>query len=149
MRKIFYLIFLITVFYNYSYSQNISDTSVNRKASIQAQQKSYLLKAKRQKTVAYILFGTGLTVAMIGSLSNFSKGLDFSGRSSGRSSTGVGADIAGGLIAASSIPLFISSSKNKKRAAMLDFKMGLLPVPKMSQFAYVRYPEISVDFNFK
>ena len=73
----------------------------------------YMQKSKKQKTVAWILLGTGATAVITGIL------IEAPHRGTGDSQSFVGGAIeAGGIICMlTSIPFFISSSKNKKRAA--------------------------------
>ena len=72
----------------------------------------YLKQSKQQRTIGWILLGTGLTLSIIGAnqVSN-----DFFDESTG----GEALLLIGNLAAIGSIPLFISAAKNKGRAEIL------------------------------
>lgn len=106
----------------------------------------YLQKAKNQKTGAWILLGGGLLTTGIGLVVVASEGANdavdtyvgvFTGpngtsSSSSTSSTGSILIATGILMQAGSIPLFIASKKNKRRAmlAIKDQKTAFgLPIP--------------------
>lgn len=77
----------------------------------------YLRKSKTQKTVAFVLLGAGATSIVIAATDNEKD-------SFGGAMTGSGWLLAGGVIASIvSIPLFVSSGKNKRKATGLSFKM--------------------------
>jgi len=73
----------------------------------------YLHKSKTQKTVAYTLLGSGSAIIFSGILIS-------SGKESSLSDYGTGIAIAivGGVTMLSSIPFFILSADNKKKAAV-------------------------------
>ena len=79
----------------------------------------YLKKSKTQKTVGWILLGTGAGIAAYGliTLNDYTDNANFGTANY----TGALIAIGGGVIAASSIPFFISSAKNKRKAATISF----------------------------
>ena len=77
----------------------------------------YLRKSKTQKTVAFVLLGVGVTSVVIAATDNEKD-------SFGGAMTGSGWLLAGGVIATIvSIPLFVSSAKNKKRGTSMSFNL--------------------------
>jgi len=99
---------------------------------------NYLAKSKSQKTAAFILLGIGattLTIAAIGDLD-----LD-----------AVGAVVVvGGVATIASIPLFIASGKNKRRAmkASAFIKMETVPLLQKQSFVQNSYPAFSMHIIF-
>ncbi|MBK9571022.1 MAG: hypothetical protein IPO53_14660 [Chitinophagaceae bacterium] len=81
--------------------------------------KDYLQKSKHQKTAAWILAGGGSLCAMLGTIQ-----FNFAG-SDGEvnNSTGTVFLLTGLAAIGASIPFFIASSKNKKKAADISFRM--------------------------
>ena len=77
----------------------------------------YLEKSRRQKMAGYIMLGGGLAMATAGSVLFSENFILFGASDSEEQATGVGVAmvIAGGIAAAGSIPIFMSSAKNKKK----------------------------------
>ena len=98
----------------------------------------YLAKSKSQKTAAFILLGIGvttLTIAAVGDLD-----LDILGT----------VVIVGGAATIASIPLFIASGKNKRRAMKTSASIKMETVPLIQKQSYIQnsYPAFSVSFSF-
>ena len=98
----------------------------------------YLAKSKSQKTAAFILLGIGvttLTIAAVGDLD-----LDILGT----------VVIVGGAATIASIPLFIASGKNKRRAMKASASIKIETVPLIQKQSYIQnsYPAFSVSFSF-
>ena len=98
----------------------------------------YLAKSKSQKTAAFILLGIGvttLTIAAVGDLD-----LDVLGT----------VVIVGGVATIASIPLFIASGKNKRRAmkASAFIKMETVPLLQKQSYMQNSYPALSVNIIF-
>ena len=98
----------------------------------------YLSKSKSQKTAAFIFLGIGvaaLTVAAVGDLD-----LDAIG----------GVVIVGGVATIASIPLFIASGKNKRKAmkASAFIKMETMPLLQKQSYTQNSYPALSVNIIF-
>jgi hypothetical protein len=110
----------------------------------------YLKKSKNQKTTGIVLLTTGSVMATVGlamTLSNVSGIFDPNDPPRHNSST---ADILGysGLaIAAASIPFFVASSKNKKKAYSLSLKNDLVPRIYEKRFFYHSVPSISISIT--
>jgi len=120
MKKIiFSAMLLITVTATYSQQSNPSPTLTKQ---------DYLQKSKKQKTAAWILLGGGLLSSALGSVRTNPDGI-WGGDASNSNQT---VFLVTGVIAISaSIPLFIASSKNKKKAASLSFKNE--PIPRIQR----------------
>jgi hypothetical protein len=94
----------------------------------------FLQKSKNQKTVAWVLLGGGLGVAATGGIVQLihekqrNGGFDLN-------FTGTWIAIGGGVVALSSIPFFISSSKNKKKAASIAMSNQNIFLPRQNSFA--------------
>ncbi len=97
----------------------------------------YLKKSKNQKTVAWILVSGGLLSTAIGSV-QFNNGDGTAGNS--RNTVFL---VTGLAAIGTSIPLFIASSKNKKKATAISFKMETVPEVQQQSFVYHSYPALS------
>ena len=97
----------------------------------------YLVKSKSQKTAAFILLGIGVTTLTIAAVGD----LDFDA---------LGAVvIVGGVATIASIPLFIASGKNKRKAmkASAFIRMETIPLLQKQSFEPKSFPAFSVNFN--
>ena len=107
----------------------------------------YLKKSKNQKTTGFVLLTSGSILATIGltmTLSNLSGLFDPNDPPEHSSTT---ADILGysGLaIAAGSIPFFVASSKNKKKAMRLSLKNESIPMIHDKEFFTRSVPSVSM-----
>jgi hypothetical protein len=113
-----------------SFCQKTNDT-------IPVVKKDYLAKSKSQKTAAFILLGIGvttLTIAAVGDLD-----LDALGA----------VVVVGGVTTIASIPLFIASGKNKRRAmkASAFIKMEKATIIERQSFVQSSYPAITFKIN--
>lgn len=97
----------------------------------------YLQKSKGQKTAAWILLGVGVTCAAIAAPGNVSL-----------NSLPV-LIIGGGGAAIGSIPLFIASSRNKRKAmnATAFFKMEATQVVQQTNFVSRGYPALVIKID--
>lgn len=108
----------------------------------------YLLKSKHQKTVAWILLGGGLLSTGLGSI-RFKPDDDWGGGNN-QPTTGSTVFLVTGLAAiGGSIPLFIASSKNKKKAGTVSFRMEMTPTVQQQNLVYHSYPAISFSISLK
>lgn len=85
----------------------------------------YLAKSKRQQTSGFILVGGGLAIAAAGILIQQNSNEKRSGVEA-MNFTGGSIALFGGCVAAASIPLFISSGRNKRRS-MVSFTQVYVP----------------------
>jgi hypothetical protein len=86
----------------------------------------YLKKSRNQQTVGWVLLGGGFVVTMVGvgvASNNFWEDI-ITGKESAR---GTGAAITGVAMMAGSVPLFIASGKNRRKAFSLSFTNQKLP----------------------
>ena len=125
MKKIIPLLLLLA-FSKTSFSQQTDPKQALTK-------QDYLQKSKSQKTTAFILLGIGATAVAIAAPGN------------------VSFDvlpvlvIGGGLATLGSIPLFIASGKNKRKAKQISFKMQQTPQLQISRSVNRAFPSL----NFK
>lgn len=100
----------------------------------------YLKKSKKQKTIAFFLAGGGSIAWLVGvsKYMNQSDNIDGGGEA---------AMIIGGTAALASIPLFIISSKNKKKAMSMSLKNQMLPQLQSSGFVYRSVPSLTLKFS--
>lgn len=118
----------------------------------QLKQETYLLMSHRQKKTGWILLGAGGTMTIVG-LAEFANAWDgyWGGSSSGDTIDFWGYVTLAGLVAsASSIPFFISSGVNKRRAIRIGLSVVPLPLinPQMKQFSPKPQPGIKIAFYF-
>lgn len=110
----------------------------------QTKAKEYFLeRSKKQKTTAWILLGTG-TAAILGGLI-----IDGNVDDGEQSYTGGFFEVGGFICTLASIPFFIGSAKNKKRATTLTFNNQLKWVPLGNGFAVKRQGMVSVVIDLK
>jgi uncharacterized membrane protein YfcA len=104
----------------------------------------YLQKSKNQKKAAWILLGGGTALIVTGLLTGNKDEASFD-----EASTGAIFGIAGGVCAAISIPLFIASGRNKKKAAAttsyFEFRKENFTVPSI--FAFRTFPALAIKFT--
>jgi len=110
--------------------------------------KDYLKKSKSQNTAAWILAGagTGLVVVAFATTNLNDIGDAINGDNSGLN-TGSALFVTGGIIAASSIPLFIIASRNKRKAMSLSFKNEISTQIRRNGFACTRIPSLNIIIN--
>jgi hypothetical protein len=127
--------FLLMLFAGKTFSQ--VDTSTSH-TSLKT---DYLKKSKTQKTIAWILLGTGTTLIVIGS-SIGTHGVE--DLSYNEAAAGAGFIIAGALMDIGSIPLFIAGAKNKRRAMSVTINNELIPRLQQGMIARVPMPTIGL-----
>jgi len=105
----------------------------------------YLTKSKNQKTAAWVLLGGGTALIATGFIVGDSKNSSFDDAAMGALFAGVGV-----LSALGSIPLFIASGKNKRKAmkASAFIKMETVPLITKQSFVQNSYPAFSVSMIF-
>jgi hypothetical protein len=142
MKKII-LYTLLLVIPAASFSQSTTDNAPVVKTD-------YLQKSKKQKTAAWVLLGGGTLLSSIGlviAADNVFSGIGIG--SSGSYNTGMVLFYTGGAAMFGSIPFFISSAKNKRKAMSpsAGLKMEKAPVFKQSLFTQNSYPAISLKIS--
>lgn len=92
----------------------------------------YLDKSRSQKTTGFIMAGGGVVLLAVGS-ALFTDDLVSCANLNCSSGSGIAGIIlaeVGGLVALGSIPFFISSGKNARKAAQISFKNEPTYIPK-------------------
>ena len=133
MKKIPVLLLFMIVSFNAFNQQTTAPTQPLTKTD-------YLQKSKNQKTAAWILLVGGTALAA-GSIMWATQNLNSTG------SGPIGLIVAGGVSMLGSIPLFIASGKNKRKAMSMSFKMQ--PVPQLQKNSLVnrQAPSLSLKIN--
>lgn len=107
----------------------------------------YLQKSKHQKTAAKILLGGGGVLFFTGSLIALN---DIGNLFSGKVNNPALAEIlllTGGAAMVTSIPLFIASSKNKKKAMSMSLGNQSVPQIKNNSFVYRTIPSLTIKIS--
>ncbi len=104
----------------------------------------YLQKSKHQKTAAFVLLGGGSALVITGLLVGNNQNSSFSDAGAAVLVGGIGV-----LSAIGSIPLFIASAKNKRKAntATTFFKIETIQAIQSHSFAQRLYPAVSVRIS--
>lgn len=142
MKKLL-LILLYLIFY-FDVSAQLADTLYNSEVSM------LLDKAKKQKNTAWTLLGIGIGASVVG-LFVFNAGLEDSGDSDDgtRLAQGLILSTAGGLCVYGSLPLFIASGRNKRKAAaVISFKMENSSYIHQYTMTENKYPAIALKVGF-
>lgn len=100
----------------------------------------YLKKSKNQRTIAFFLAGGGSIAWLAGLNKYMNQGDNIDGG-------GEAAMIIGGTAALASIPLFIISSKNKKKAMSMSFKNQMLPQFQGTGFIQRAVPSLHLKIS--
>ena len=140
MKK-FILCIVLLMFFTATFSQQTNITS-NRTTQ------DYLLKSKRQKTTAWLLLSSGAGLVLTGGVLNAHEVFDPNSFDRKYSTKGTPFVITGIVAMASSIPLFIASSKNKKKALSLSIKNEIYPGVYKNSFVYNNVPSVTIKFKF-
>jgi len=109
----------------------------------------YLKKSKNQKTGAWLLLGGGSALVVIGLVSTSTEDVAnyvFGGDKTGFN-TGLVLFYTGVLSGLGSIPLFIASARNKKKAMSISFKNETAPQIQKSSFVYRAVPSVSLKIS--
>jgi hypothetical protein len=134
------LIFLILLLFTAKgFSQTIPSTEFSKE--------DYLQKSKRQKTTGWIFLSAGVvitTVGIIGFDNTYND--DWYGNSS--SDTYGYLVLAGPLISLGSIPFFISSGSNARKAATLSISNQPILFPRQDSYVLNSHPSLSLKINF-
>lgn len=108
---------------------------------------NYLEKSRKQKTTAWILLGGGVAMAVTGAILFDENFILFGASDSEDNKAGIGGAmfVVGGLAALGSIPVFISSGSNAKKAAQMGFKIQPLNSPRYLGNIPKAIPSISLS----
>ena len=135
-KKILY--FLLLVLPAAGFCQHTND-------SVPSIKTDYLVKSKNQKTAAWVLLGGGVGLIGTGFLVGDGKNSTFDDAATGAVLAGIGV-----LSAIGSIPLFIASGKNKRKAmkASAFIKMDTVPLLQKRSLIQNSYPAFSMNIIF-
>ena len=100
----------------------------------------YLKKSRTQKVIAFCLLGGGIITWLAGASKNMNQNDNVDGG-------GETAMVIGGVAAASSIPLFIMASKNKKKAMSLTLNRQVIPQLQQANYVHQILPSLNVKLN--
>lgn len=133
MKKIivFALLLMVSVV---SFSQPTTETPMVKT--------DYLQKSKNQKTTAWVLLGGGAGFILVGVLIGNGKEASFDDVGTGVVLGGIGA-----LSMLGSIPLFIASGKNKRKAMSMSFKNEMIPQLQNGSFVNRSIPSLSLKIS--
>ena len=143
MKRII-LILTAAMFFFKSFGQQIEPAPASPK-------QDYLKKSKKQKTAAWILLGAGTAMIITGVAlqANEIKNDPYNPVAplTDQSESGAAFFGVGLLAAAGSIPLFIASSRNKRKAASISFKNERFQYLKNSSVVYLPMPAVSLKVS--
>ena len=127
-KMIVYLLLLAFICPTYAQTKNQHDPLI---------QEGYLKKSKNQKKAAWGLLGGGALIFTVGSALAFQNPLSSNSSDAVMPVFGLG-------MAVGSIPLFISSGKNKRRAATLGLQTQPLLLPQQRGMGFSHPPALTV-----
>ena len=135
------IIFLMLVLSASTFSQQTDPSQTLTK-------QDYLKKSKSQNTAAWILAGagTGLVVIAFATTNLSDLGDAINGDNSGLN-RGTALFVAGSIVAVSSIPLFIISAKNKRKAMSLSLKNEPTFAPFKIDIVNTTIPSFTLKIN--
>ncbi len=114
----------------------------------------YLKKSKNQSTAAWVLAGGGVVMVSAGAIIGLNDATEaigsiFSGETKEPSDAGPILFYSGAAAMLGSIPLFIASSRNKRKANSMSafLKIENRPLLQKSSFIKTSYPAVGVKIN--
>ena len=108
-------------------------------------QQDYLAKSKSQKSTAWLLVGGG-TAVLAGTLISAASSVCIGGGCTKKSFPIVPVGLGSAAIVGS-IPFFITSSRNKKKAISLSLKNEAFPQVSKQNFVYKAVPSLTLKLN--
>ena len=118
-------------------------------------QESYIEKSKKQKKVGFIFLAAGtsliITAAVIPRGDLVDDGTCVGPYCSDKyQNDGIKSAflIAGGVVALASIPIFIVSGKNRRKAKSVSFKLENTIQPRAQELICTSFPALRLKFNF-
>ncbi|MFC0775041.1 hypothetical protein [Terrimonas alba] len=116
-----------------------------QKEPVQALTKQdYLQKSKNQKTIGWVLLGGGTIMAVVGAIT-FNSTYD----SDSYTATDAGGFLLlGGIVAdLASIPFFIGSAKNARKAATISFNNQRILIPHFHSLVAKAQPSVTIKIG--
>jgi hypothetical protein len=123
-------------------NRNIPNHSVFYHDSIQTAE-YFLQKSKNQRTAAWVILGGGAALSIVGIIGLASNTVEMFYENT-PADTYAFLTVAGAGIALGSIPLFIASGRNYKKAATLSFKSQHIYIPQQNTVAFKSQPALSL-----
>ena len=110
----------------------------------------YLKKSKDQKTAAWILLGGGAALTIGGAIWWGQEFSLFSETTGAETAAGI-MTVAGIAAMGGSIPLFIASGRNKRKAMgmSINLKFDKIPSPQYTTGGYRYYPALAISVRVK
>ena len=134
-------IFVLSLFLAFSVNIFSQVDTIASHTSIKA---GYLKKSKTQKTVGWVLLGTGTTLMVVGLTTGLHAADDVSFN---EAATGGGLIIGGAILDLGSIPLFIAGAKNKRKAMSVTVNNNLVPSLRQGVITHIPMPTVSLVFK--
>jgi hypothetical protein len=135
--------YILTLCIALSFTVNVfsqKDTSVPNAAM----KTDYLKKSKTQKTIAWVLLGSGIVLIGAGIIVGENGVNDVS---LNEATSGAALIVAGAVVDIASIPFFILGAKNKRKALAVTFKNEF--VPQLQQGSLVRTPTPTIGLTIR
>ncbi len=136
MKKIFSLLLLV-----FSVCSCFSQATTSQQKQI-----DFLNKSKNQKTAAWVLLGGGFAVSVVG-IGVASNHLWDELIYGAEDTKGVGATITGFALMAGSVPLFIASGRNRRKAFSISMKNEKVNFPYKNTPIQRAVPSLSVSMH--
>lgn len=142
MKKIIFSILLLTTI------QIVFSQETN--TLVQFTKQDFIKKSKTQKILAWSFLGGGLAMTVGGIAINASQPWYIFGPPPPgyNKNKGIGLAVFGLVTTLGSIPMFIISAKNKKRARSIAFENQEIYLPASNGFAFCRQPAIAFRIHF-
>ena len=108
----------------------------------------YLLKSKNQKTVGWVLLGSGAAMFFTGIIVGSSNSSDNPNEWFGPNFETGATILLGGIVAGlASIPFFISSASNARKAAIISFNNQKILLPQYGRTAVITQPSVMLKIR--
>ncbi len=119
-----------------SYSQRLKDSALTKDY--------YLAKSKKNRNTAWILLGTGATVAIAGLYITSADLVSPNGYLDSKDLIGPLIGLAGGVIMLVSVPYFIDAKIHRKKAASISMGHQRIQLPVAGNYAIPAQPTITL-----
>lgn len=103
----------------------------------------YLQKSKSQKTAAWVMLGGGVALTIVGAV-GFTANSDLIFVENSTADAYAFVALVGAGLSLGSIPLFIASGRNHRKAATFSVKSQPIFIPQQNSFAFKSQPAVSL-----
>ncbi len=103
----------------------------------------YLQKSKNQKTAAWVMLGGGVALTIVGTV-GFTANSDLIFIDNSTADAYAFVALVGAGLSLGSIPLFIASGRNHRKAATFSFKSQPIFIPQQNSFVFKSQPAVSL-----